>query len=72
MQAATPTPGTILREVREALGLTLAELARDTGLHVTTLYRIEHDRPGEASERARRLVAHALGVHSQLYGEEAA
>jgi transcriptional regulator with XRE-family HTH domain len=60
----------LLRERREALGITLAELGYDTGLHKTTLYRIEHDREGEASDRARRLVAHALGAYGLLYGEE--
>jgi transcriptional regulator with XRE-family HTH domain len=57
-----------LREERYASRLTLDEVAARTGLHRDTVYRMEH---GQASDRVRRLVAHALGVYDELYDEDA-
>lgn len=71
VQPAALTRGQLLREVREACGITQAELACDTGLHEATIRRVEHDVEGQASDRARRLIAHHLGAFSLLYGEEA-
>jgi len=57
-----------LREVRYALGLTLDDVAALTGLHRDTIYRLEH---GHASDRARRIVAAALGVpHAEVWSED--
>lgn len=68
-QAATPSAGELLREVRQVRGLTVTEVARRTGLHRTTVHRVE--RGVEASGRARRLVAVYLGVPAFLLGDDA-
>jgi DNA-binding XRE family transcriptional regulator len=60
-----PTPtvkGSSLRELREAHGLSQAQLGHITGLNRRTLYPVEHDVEREASDRPRRIVAAALGV----------
>ena len=61
-----------LREVRKAQGLTVAELARRTNLHPTTLFDLEAGRRFPYP-KYRGLLAEALGVSADLlFGEPAA
>lgn len=58
-----------LREIRKSKGLTVAELARSTGLHPTTLFDLEAGRR-HAYPKYRDLLEGALGEPaSVLFGE---
>ena len=54
-----------LREIRKSQGLTVAELARRTGLHPTTLFDLEAGRR-YAYPGYRSLLSETLGVEADL------
>lgn len=64
----SPKIGTSIKTLREAQGLSVAELARRSGVGRTTLYRIESG--AEPTVRTVRRIATALGlpIESMLGG----
>jgi transcriptional regulator with XRE-family HTH domain len=58
------TPGEVIHRARMALGLSLAELSKLTGVDPATIRRLECDTPGTA-RRCRAAVNQALGLWSE-------
>ncbi len=55
-----------LRELREAKGLTQAELARRSGVPQSTISRLEADKFENVNLRQLQRLAEELGVHAGL------
>jgi transcriptional regulator with XRE-family HTH domain len=66
-----PSPfGRRLRQLREAAGLSVAALARTSGVHPQVLYELEKGRKVDPQWKTVRLVAAALGVSTDEFVPE--
>ncbi len=70
--AATPTLGTLLRGLRDRHGWTLKEMSAKSGIPVSTLSKVEHDRLTLTYDKLQQ-VSRRLGMRmSELFAEESA
>ena len=68
--ASAPTLGTLLRGFRSRAGWTLKEMSANSGIPVSTLSKIEHDRLTLTYDKLQQL-AQRLGLRmSELFAEE--
>ena len=69
MRSPAPSLGTLLRSMRDREGLTLKQMSEKTGIPVSTLSKVEHDRLTLTYDKLQQL-AQRLGVRmSELFAE---
>lgn len=70
LSAATPTLGTLLRGLRARQGWTLKEMSANSGIPVSTLSKVEHDRLTLTYDKLQQL-SRRLGMRmSELFAED--
>lgn len=71
MSTHTPSLGTLLRGLRARRGWTLKEMSAETGIPLSTLSKVEHDRLTLTYDKLQQL-ARRLGLRmSELFAEDA-
>ncbi|WP_338241248.1 helix-turn-helix domain-containing protein [Aurantiacibacter hainanensis] len=70
MTAKTPTLGRVMRDIRKRKGWTLKEMSAKTGIPVSTLSKVEHDRLTLTYDKLQQ-VSRRLNIRmSDLFAEE--
>lgn len=72
MASSAPTLGSVLRAIRSRKGWTLKEMSAESGIPVSTLSKVEHDRLTLSYDKLQQL-SRRLGMRmSELFAEEEA
>ena len=69
MKAAQPTLGTVLRDLRARLGWTLKEMSARSGIPISTLSKVEHDRLTLTYDKLQQLSQRLNLRMSELFAE---